>query len=156
MPRPLRYALISLAFASGLAACSAGAGAPMQSRTSMSPPSPSSGLTELAATKAVVAVASVGTVPPFPDQPGTVACVIEGGGPAPGLRIQGSCETAADGTDSNRWAVTLTEYWDASRFHYEGEPSAGELSHWWRYLVDVDGKVTLMNNGGNFPPQDVF
>jgi hypothetical protein len=52
--------------------------------------------------------------------------------------------------------VTLTEYWDASLFHHEGEPSAGQLSHWWRYLVDVGGKVNLMSNGGNFPPQDVF
>jgi hypothetical protein len=92
----------------------------------------------------------------FPDHPGEIACTIHGGGPYPGIHVPGRCQTSALWNGSV-FFVTLTEYWDASAFYGgDTDPHQGQLSHSWRYAVDGAGKVTLLADWGNFPPQEVM
>lgn len=92
----------------------------------------------------------------FVDSPARVDCVIKGGGPAPGIRVPGSCATSASREGSTGAViVTFTEYWDGRSFHYAGEPGVGELSHLWVFAVNPAGRVTVLANSGNFPPQQV-
>jgi hypothetical protein len=91
----------------------------------------------------------------FPEQQGQIPCVIQGGGPYPGIRVPGTCQTSV-ALDGSLFLVTLTEYWDASAFHGgDGYPSNGQLSYSWRYKVDGAGNVTLVDSSGNFPPGEV-
>jgi hypothetical protein len=112
---------------------------------------------ELAAIRAVlVASGFVDTSQTFPEHPGQMACVIQGGGPYPGFRVPGSCQTLV-ARNGSLFLLTLTEYWDASVFHGgDVDPSKGQLSHAWRYWVDGAGNVTLVDSSGNFPPQEVM
>jgi hypothetical protein len=83
-------------------------------------------------------------------------CIIGGGGPYPGIRVPGTCQTSAAWYRSE-FLVTLTEYWDASAFHGgDVDPSHGQLSYSWRYKVDGASKVTLVGTSGNFPPQEMM
>lgn len=92
----------------------------------------------------------------FPNQPGQIACVIQGGGPYPGIRVPGTCQTSV-ARNGSLVLVTLTESWDARAFHGgDVDPSYGQLSHSWRYKVDGSGNVTLVASSGNFPPQEVM
>ena len=90
----------------------------------------------------------------FPDREARIECVINGGGPAPGIQVRGMCETSvardAAGTPT---VVTFTEYWEAREFHYADEPGTGQLSHSWSFTVDGNGRVTFLAMSGNFPPQ---
>jgi hypothetical protein len=82
-------------------------------------------------------------------------CTIRGGGPYPGIRVPGTCQTSA-AWNGRSFVVTLTEYWDASVFHGgDIDPSHGQLSYSWRYKVDSAGHVTLLESSGNFSPQEV-
>ena len=87
----------------------------------------------------------------FPQGPGRQDCTIKGGGPYPGLRIPGSCQTGAVVDGAGGWLVTFTQYWDASRF--SSGPKTGTLSYRVTYDVDANGKVTQHYQGGDFPPQ---
>jgi hypothetical protein len=49
--------------------------------------------------------------------------------------------------------VNFIYSWDASQFHYAGEPSSGELQHTWSFIVDATGTVAVQPDSGNFPPQ---
>jgi hypothetical protein len=92
----------------------------------------------------------------FPEKPGQVPCTIQGGGPYPGIRVAGTCQTSVAWYRSE-FLVTLSEYWDASAFHGgDVDPSHGQLSYSWRYKVDGASKVTLVGTTGNFPPQEVM
>jgi hypothetical protein len=110
---------------------------------------------ELAAIRTILASGIADTSPPtFPEQPGQTACVIQGGGPYPGIRVPGTCQTSV-ARSGGVFLVMLTEYWDASVFHGgDVDPSYGQLSHAWRYKVDGAGTVTLVDSSGNFPPQE--
>jgi hypothetical protein len=90
----------------------------------------------------------------FPQKPGRQACTIKGGGPYPGLRIPGSCQTSAVFDGAGGWLVTFTEYWDASRF--SSGPKTGTLSYRMTFDVDANGKVTPRYQGGDFPPQEAY
>jgi hypothetical protein len=90
----------------------------------------------------------------FPQKPGRQDCTINGGGPYPGLRIPGSCETSAVVDGTGGWLVTFTEYWDASRF--SSGPKTGTLSYRVTYDVEANGKVTQRYQGGDYPPQDAY
>src|SRR5260221_4625972 len=90
----------------------------------------------------------------FPHHAGQVPCAIRGGGPAPGITIQGTCASAASHGDNRTWAVTLAESWDASDFHGADDPARGQLSHYWAFSVAVDGGLTSAGGGGHFPPQN--
>lgn len=111
---------------------------------------------ELAAIRTILTSGIADTSPPtFPEQPGQIACVIHGGGPYPGIRVPGTCQTSV-AWNGSLFLVRLTEYWDASVFHGgDSDPSKGQLSHSWRYKVDGTGNVTLVDSSGNFPPQQV-
>ena len=90
----------------------------------------------------------------FPQGPGRQDCTIKGGGPYPGLRIPGSCQTSAVVDGAGGWLVTFTQYWDASRF--SSGPKTGTLSYRVTYDVDAKGKVTQRYQGGDFPPQEAY
>ncbi|HCG02244.1 MAG TPA: hypothetical protein DEV93_17080 [Chloroflexi bacterium] len=91
----------------------------------------------------------------FPEQPGRIACVIQGGGPYPGIRVPGTCQTSV-AWNRGLFLVTLTEYWDASAFRGgDTDPSNGQLSYSWRYKVNGTGNVTFVDSSGNFPPGEV-
>jgi hypothetical protein len=109
---------------------------------------------ELAAIRAVLASGVGGDTSLFPPQPGRIACVIQGGGPYPAIRVSGTCQTSVS-RNGSQFLVTLTEYWEPSVFHGDGDPSTGQLSHSWRYKVDSECNVTLIDSLGNFPPQEV-
>jgi hypothetical protein len=69
---------------------------------------------ELAAIRAVLASGVADSSPPtFSEQPGQTICVIQGGGPYPGIRVPGTCQTSV-ARNGSLFLVTLTEYWDAS------------------------------------------
>lgn len=107
---------------------------------------------------AITAVDNAGLVPNgmFPGQPGSGTCVIPGGGPAPGIRVPGTCATAASpDTATATWYVTVSEAWDARQFHGQADPVTGQLSHSWTYAVAGNGQVVLASQSGNFPPQEV-
>jgi hypothetical protein len=112
---------------------------------------------ELAAIRAVlVASGFADSSQTFPEQPGRTACTILGGGPYPGIRVPGTCQTSVASTGSV-YLVTLTEYWDASAFHdSDFDPDHGQLSYQWRYRVGGAGNVTLLGSSGNFAPQEAM
>lgn len=88
----------------------------------------------------------------FPDTAASKTCDIRGGGPAPGLLIQGTCRTDVQERGSS-YVVTFTITWDARQFHLAGEPSSGQLQHSWPFVIDAAGVVTPGQDSGNFPPQ---
>ncbi len=90
----------------------------------------------------------------FPKTVGSQTCTIRGGGPFPGLTVAGTCRTEAQAGGSI-YTVNFIYVWDASQFHYSGEPSSGQLQHTWSFIVDAAGAVTPQADSGNFPPQYV-
>jgi len=90
----------------------------------------------------------------FPKTAGSQDCTVRGGGPFPGISVSGTCLTEVQPMGSS-YAVSFTFTWDASKFHYAGEPSSGELQHTWSFIVDATGTVAVQPESGNFPPQYV-
>jgi hypothetical protein len=90
----------------------------------------------------------------FPQSVGSQPCQIRGGGPYPGIVVPGTCRTEVEASGSN-YVVRFVETWDASQFHYAGEPSSGELQHTWSFVVGGGGVVVAQPESGNFPPQYV-
>jgi hypothetical protein len=86
----------------------------------------------------------------FPTTVGTQACVIIGGGPAPGFRVSGTCETSVVPVGGNL-AVSFSEQWDK----WTGDGGTGEESHTWTVTVDPQGKIISQSESGNFPPQSM-
>jgi hypothetical protein len=118
--------------------------------------SPAEPNTEAAIRAVLVASGFADSVQTFPEQPGLMLCTIGGGGPYPGIRVPGTCQTSVFWYHSELF-VTLTEYWDANAFQGgESDPTNGQLSYSWRYTVDSAGHVTLVDSWGNFPPQEMM
>jgi hypothetical protein len=118
--------------------------------------SPAEPNTEAAIRAVLVASGFADSVQTFPVRPGQMLCTIGGGGPAPGLRVPGTCETSMF-WNGRVFIVTLTEYWDASAFHGgDIDPTHGQLSYSWLYQVDGAGNVTFLDSFGNYPPSAVF
>jgi len=90
----------------------------------------------------------------FPSQPGAQRCVIQGGGPPPGLRIHGVCATQVL-LRGPAATVVFTERWPWHAFHYSGSPRRPQ-QHSWRFVVTRSGKVVARGNSGDFPPQFVI
>lgn len=89
----------------------------------------------------------------FPLKPGKVKGVIHGGGPAPGITVPGEFETQIASIGTGIYEVTLTEYWNSTDFHGgNADPDKLMLSHFWKYKA-TPTQVTLIDNGGDFPPQ---
>lgn len=106
------------------------------------------------AIRAVLASSAVGSSTIFPVAAGSQTCQIKGGGPAPGIVVPGTCRTEVEASGPN-YVVRFVEAWDASRFHYAGEPSSGELQHTWSFAVSATGVVVAQSSTGNFPPQEM-
>ncbi|MHB1125731.1 MAG: TolB family protein [Bacillota bacterium] len=87
----------------------------------------------------------------FPDIIGKQRGAIHGGGPYPGIKIQGELETKVDDIGNSTYIVTFIESWNVKDFHYEGQ-NGPELSHFYKLRVTPD-EVKLIEEGGDFPPQ---
>jgi len=93
----------------------------------------------------------------FPTNPATASCVIRGGGPAPGIRVPGTCSTSV--RDGSRATVTVkfVESWAAHRFRGPGAGLRVHLSHTYELMLSTYGagssKVLRSWNYGDFPPQ---
>ncbi len=72
----------------------------------------------------------------FPKKPGTVSCVIPGGGPPPGAREPGTCTTFVQLPE----LVRFTEAWDS-------------FSYSWEFTVSATGEVLKTRSYGDPPPQ---
>lgn len=91
----------------------------------------------------------------FPPKTGRIKGIIKGGGPQPGIRVQGEFESKAVKHTDSGYLVTLTEYWEAKDFKGEGTSSEKDtLSYYWKYLVTPEA-VRLLDQGGDFPPDHV-
>jgi hypothetical protein len=93
----------------------------------------------------------------FQKKPGSVACVIHGGGPAPGIRVPGTCGTTVLRQSSLSAIVRFTERWDTRRFR---PPEAGRrrhLSYTWELIVSARAirgdHVVQSKSYGDPPPQ---
>jgi hypothetical protein len=77
----------------------------------------------------------------FPGKPGSIECVIHGGGPAPGVKLSGTCETEVERQVDGSVIVSFTETWE-KRFK---STFAVSLSR--------DGSVIGWHQYGETPPQ---
>lgn len=94
----------------------------------------------------------------LPDADEAVPCVIHGGGPPPGLRIEGTCRSQVTFTNGRRIAavVAFTELWPWKSFHAGGSPNR-EQHHTWRFaILSPVGRVKRLGDGGDFPPQSAM
>jgi hypothetical protein len=97
----------------------------------------------------------------FPKKPGSIKCVIHGGGPAPGIRVPGTCSTTVLRGDKLAATVRFVERWNARDF--QGPGGAGKrthLSHTYELSVAqkrIGGGSHLVQSKsyGDFPPQSV-
>ena len=117
------------------------------------------GTSAAAADQAVTRVQTASAAGGFTGCPRTLGVgsyVIYGGGPAPGMRVTGTCATAVSLRPHGRLraVVTFTESWPWKSFHYSGTPQR-RLHHSWRFGVLASGHVVQMGDSGDFPPQSV-
>lgn len=90
----------------------------------------------------------------YPTKAGKVMGTINGGGPAPGLRIPGEFSSAVTREDKDSFIVILTEYWNSEDFRDENSPEQGTLSHYWKYRVSTT-EAELLEDGGDLSPEFV-
>jgi len=91
--------------------------------------------------------------PSFPASPASVSCVIIGGGPAPGIRVPGTCASIVLPTGGSGGTVQFLETWRATEFSGPGSPRTGRLWHVWRFALSPKGQVLSVQSSGAFPPQ---
>jgi hypothetical protein len=82
-------------------------------------------------------------------------CMIQGGGPPPGIEVPGACCWDAD-REGDGWIVSLTESWRCADFRGQDTCTGEKGSHVWRHLVDSQGVVTFLDDSGDFPPEMVY
>ena len=87
----------------------------------------------------------------FPHHAGTGPCAI----PFVFRRIEGTCTTrvAARAGFGGQVLVNFSERWPWREFHYSGTPRR-RLHHHWVFDVLPSGKVVLVRQTGDFPPND--
>jgi hypothetical protein len=113
-----------------------------------------SGKQEQVALKAVAATSRAQSVSPqFPPTPKSIPCVIRGGGPAPGIRVPGTCATLVTITGNGSAVVRFRETWDGHRFFGSGSSRRAGLTHTWEFTVTKAGLVRSNRDYGDFPPQ---
>jgi hypothetical protein len=95
----------------------------------------------------------------FPRKPGSIKCVIHGGGPAPGIRVPGTCSTTVLRGDKLGATVRFVERWNAHDFHGPGAGKRTHLSHTYDLWVSqrtVGGSHLVQSKSyGDVPPQSV-
>jgi hypothetical protein len=93
----------------------------------------------------------------LPKKPETIACVIPGGGPLPGIRVPGTCSTTVRPGSNDEATVRFVERWDARDFHGPGTGGRRHLSHTWELTVSLHrpagGSVVHSRDYGDFPPR---
>jgi hypothetical protein len=107
-------------------------------------------------TVGVVRLARTGAYRMFPAQEGSRQCVIHGGGPAPGMRIRGTCRTSVrfPRGHSGQAVVTFAELWPWQSFH--AAYATGQTQRFsWRFVVLPTGRVLPAGRAGDPPPQFV-
>src|SRR5262245_60859569 len=90
----------------------------------------------------------------FPSRAGTVKCMIDGGGPPPGIAVPGVCTTTVL-VLGNEATVRFKESWNARSF-YGGSARHDRLSHTWEIMLSKHAPgdhVTGARDYGDFPPQ---
>jgi hypothetical protein len=92
----------------------------------------------------------------FPTTPKSVRCLIRGGGPAPGIRIPGTCATLVNIAADGSAVVRFRETWDGRRFHGPGSSARPTLKHTWEFTVSKGGRARPSRDYGDFPPQSVI
>lgn len=105
-------------------------------------------------------VAQTWALSPFPKKPGTIKCVIHGGGPPPGIRVPGWCSTTVLRHSKESATVRFIERWNARRFRGPGAGRRSHLSHTYDLKVStkaVNGDHLVQRRSyGDFPPQQVM
>jgi hypothetical protein len=91
----------------------------------------------------------------FPKRMRSVSCVIRGGGPPPGIRVPGECESLVDRAADGSAVASFIETWDGRRFRGPGSAAKPGLNHTWEFHLDGSNKVTSSRSFGDFPPQSV-
>lgn len=88
----------------------------------------------------------------FPDIPGaTGRCLLPGPGMSRGIRA--TCRTAVSTGAAGPEVVTFTETWPWKAFRLSGSPHRTQR-HSWRFVVEGPrGRVILVGQHGDFPPQ---
>ena len=67
--------------------------------------------------------------------------------------IEGTCKTAVSVGGLGLRVVTFTEWWPGTSFRLSGSTRRTQ-HHSWRFVVSgLRGRVTLVGQDGNFPPQ---
>lgn len=59
------------------------------------------------------------------------------------------------GMRGSDYIVNFIQVWGARDFRRAGDPSTGDLSHTWSFVVSGTGAVASSMSFGNFPPQYV-
>lgn len=102
--------------------------------------------------EAISKVKSVTGFKDYLDKPGKVKGMLGMGGKE-SRQISGELEAKVKSKSDGTYQVTLTEYWSSKDFRYEGSKE-GIQSHFITYEVKGD-EVKLIENGGDFPPEQV-
>lgn len=86
----------------------------------------------------------------FPHVVGTSRCAIPF---VWGSSIRGTCTTGVTAADpsGSPVRVSFTERWPWRKFHYSGTPRR-PLHHRWVFGLQSSGKVVLVSQSGDFPP----
>ena len=89
----------------------------------------------------------------FPHRVGRARCAIPEGGLVLG-RVRGVCVTHVVPRRgfSGQVVVNLTQTWAWRLFHYAGKPQRRQV-HCWRFVVLPTGRVRVLAQGGDFPPE---
>jgi hypothetical protein len=113
--------------------------------------------TEKAALKAVSASdRGQGLAEFFPAKSSKESCAIPMGGPAPGRRVRGTCETALRVDPDGLAEVRFRQSWDRNDFHAQpGSSRRREQSHTWMFIVSKSGRIVATSEQGDVPPQYV-
>lgn len=89
----------------------------------------------------------------YPDKPGRVKGIINGGGPPPGIKVPGEFEIKVTLKKNGVYQVTFIEYWNSKDFKFEGSKD-GIQSHF--IIFEVKGNnVKKTKDGGDFSPEQV-
>ncbi len=104
---------------------------------------------EKAAIKGVVATTRGSAFTRFPSQPKSVRCSLNMGGPAPGIKVSGTCATIVDVASDGSARVRFKETWDGRDFRANGDPARPGPSHTWDFRVTKAGHVSSVSDYGD-------
>lgn len=87
----------------------------------------------------------------FPASNGSKACVLRGGGPAPGIRVPATCSTIIEERDQGHYQVMLVEEWKARDFS-GNDADRPERTYSWTFTISPADEVLNVATQGDFPP----